>query len=48
MHQVLSVEADYRFEHGEYVAAAQIYAQSPRSFEEASRDLGWMDIVHFS
>ena len=32
--QVLVVEADYRFEQGDYVAAAQIYAQSPRSFEE--------------
>jgi len=30
------VEADYCFEQGDYVTAAQIYAQSPRSFEEVA------------
>eukprot|EP00658_Telonema_sp_P-2_P068297 TRINITY_DN5723_c0_g1_i10.p1 TRINITY_DN5723_c0_g1~~TRINITY_DN5723_c0_g1_i10.p1 ORF type:complete len:969 (-),score=176.47 TRINITY_DN5723_c0_g1_i10:301-3207(-) len=42
--KVLVVEADYRFEHGDYVAAAQIYAQSPRPFEEVA--LKFIQIGH--
>eukprot|EP00656_Telonema_subtile_P001802 TRINITY_DN1077_c0_g1_i10.p1 TRINITY_DN1077_c0_g1~~TRINITY_DN1077_c0_g1_i10.p1 ORF type:complete len:717 (-),score=192.85 TRINITY_DN1077_c0_g1_i10:160-2310(-) len=34
--KVLVVEADWNFERGEYMTAAQIYAQSPRSFEEVA------------
>merc|ERR1711959_806782 len=37
--KVLVVEADYCFEQGDYVTAAQIYAQSPRSFEEVALKL---------
>ena len=36
---MLVVEADYCFEQGDYVTAAQIYAQSPRSFEEVKRTI---------
>jgi len=36
VNKVLMVEADYRFECGAYEEAAQIYAQSPKSFEEVA------------